>query len=136
MKPSEAAVLKRLRDVFAGSTIARVAVLFGSRAAGTARDSSDFDIGILPREPGLSLRDELGLAATLSSVVAGEVDLVRLDGDDPLLGREVAQRGICLFEAEPGMFAAYRASAASQWLDFEETSAPHRRSFLRRLAGA
>lgn len=29
----------------------RLAVLFGSRAAGTARASSDFDIGILPREP-------------------------------------------------------------------------------------
>jgi predicted nucleotidyltransferase len=117
------------------SALVRLAVLFGSRAAGTARESSDFDIGILPRESGISLREELGLAFGLSGVAGCEVDLVRLDGDDPLLGREVARSGRCLFEAEPGTFAAYRTQAASRWVDFEETMAPHRQRFLRRLAG-
>lgn len=82
----------------------------------------------------MSLRQELALAATLSRAVEAEVDLVRLDADNPLLGREVAQRGVCLLEAEPGAFAAYRASAMLRWLDFEEVSAPHRDAFLRRLA--
>ena len=129
------AVLERLRATLAESALVRLAVLFGSRAAGTARESSDFDIGILPCEAALPLRDELGLASALSGAAGCEVDLVRLDGDDPLLGREVVRSGMCLFEAEPGTFAAYRAQAMSRWLDFEETIAPHRQRFLRRLAG-
>ena len=60
---------------------------------------------------------------------------MRLDGDDPLLGREVARDAVLLFERAPGELAAYRARAISEWLDFEETIAPHRARFLRRLAG-
>jgi hypothetical protein len=37
--------------------------------------------------------------------------------------------------SEPGTFAAFRAEAMSRWIDFEETIAPHRAHFLRRLAG-
>jgi hypothetical protein len=61
--------------------------------------------------------------------------VVRLDRDDPLLGREVARDGVCLVEAEPGLFAAYRAEATSRWLEYDETVAPHRERFLKRLAG-
>jgi hypothetical protein len=50
-----------------------------------------------------------------------------------VLGREVAQ-GLCLFEESAGLFAAYRARALSTWLDFDETIAPHRERFLKRLA--
>jgi predicted nucleotidyltransferase len=128
--------LARLRSALEASALVRLAVLFGSRATGTARSASDFDVGILPWDSGLALQSELALAAALSGVVGQEVDLVRLDGDNPLLGREVARTGFCLFEAEPGLFAAYRASAVACWLDFDEVSTPHRRNFLRRLAGA
>jgi predicted nucleotidyltransferase len=132
----EAPVLERLRFTLAGSTLVRLAVLFGSRASGTARPSSDFDVGIVPHDPRFSLRDELALSSALSGVVRGEVDLVRLDRDDPLLGREVSLSCICLYEAEPGAFAAYRAAAASRWIEFDETIAPHRQRLLRRLARA
>ncbi|MEO8181370.1 MAG: nucleotidyltransferase domain-containing protein [Deltaproteobacteria bacterium] len=124
----------RLKAALASSPDLLLAVLFGSRASGKARETSDFDVGILPRDAGLTLRQELELAAALSAVVGQEVDLVRLDGDDPLLGREIAWTGLCLFESEPGSFAAYRARATSVWLDFEETIAPHRAGFLRKLA--
>lgn len=134
MSQPEGASLQCLRVALARSQLVRLGVLFGSRAAGTARPGSDFDIGILPFDPDLSLHAELGLAADLSSAVGAEVDLVRLDQDDPLLGREVARNGICLFEESPGAFTAYRARALSTWLDFEETIAPHRERFLRRLA--
>jgi len=134
--PPEDAKLARLRSTIEASSLVRLAVLFGSRAKGTASEASDVDIGILPSEPVLALQAELGLAAVLSSVAGCDVDLVRLDADNPLLGREVARYGRCLFEAEPGLFAAYRASALSCWLDFDEVSAPHRQRFLRRLAGS
>jgi predicted nucleotidyltransferase len=127
-------VLERLRAALAGCQKVRLAVLFGSRAAGTARGSSDFDIGILPRDPELSLHEELELASNLSGVVGGEIDLVRLDGDEPILGREVAHAGVCLYEEAAGVFTAYRARALSAWLDFDETIAPHRQRFLKRLA--
>lgn len=80
------------------------------------------------------MHDELALASELSGVVGAEVDLVRLDRDDPVLGREVASQGVCLFEEAPGLFTAYRARALSTWLDFDETMAPHRDRFLKRLA--
>ena len=127
-------VRDRLRAALAAGPRLRLAVLFGSRATGRARDGSDFDIGILPVDPDLSLHDELTLASALSEAVGAEVDVVRLDGDAPQLGAEVARTGICLLEAAPGVFAAYRANAISVWLDFEETIAPHRAHFLRRLA--
>jgi uncharacterized protein len=132
--PPDKTLLEGLRAKLAQSGRVRLAVLFGSRAAGTARASSDFDIGILPREPEPSLHEELALASELSGVVGAEVDLVRLDRDDPVLGREVARLGVCLFEEAPGLFSSYRARALSTWLDFDETIAPHRERFLKRLA--
>jgi predicted nucleotidyltransferase len=130
------ALIERLRRLFAGGLPVRLAVLFGSLAKGRARGTSDVDIGFYPAQPRCSLGDELELASRISEAVGLEVDLVRLDGDNPLLGREVSQTGICLFEAEPGLFAAYRARALACWLDFDELIAPHRERWLRRLAGA
>ncbi len=125
----------RLRGVLASGPPLRLAVLFGSRARGRARPDSDFDVGILPVDPGLSLHDELELASALSAAVGAEVDVVRLDDDAPLLGAEAARDGVALIEQAPGTFAAYRARAMSRWIDFEGTLAPHRRRMLRRLAG-
>lgn len=127
-------LVARLREVLRGGPPLRLAVLFGSRASGRARASSDVDIGILPMDPNLTLADELNLASDLSGAAGAEVDLVRLDGDNPLLGREVALTGVCLQESEPGVFAAYRADAMACWIDFDETIAPHRERFLKRLA--
>jgi predicted nucleotidyltransferase len=112
-----------------------LAVLFGSRATGGAVADSDYDIGIASRAV-LALKQELALAEELSEAAGAEIDLVRLDVDNPLLGREAARSGICLFEAEAGTFAAFRADAISRFIDFEETIAPHRALFLRKLAGS
>jgi predicted nucleotidyltransferase len=128
-------VLERLRQALSAGPPLRLAILFGSQAVGRARPSSDYDVAILPIDPGLSLRDELDLAVSLSAATGTEVDVARLDRGDPLLGREVALHGICLLEEEPGAFSSYRATAMSEWIDFDEIVAPHRRRFLRRLAG-
>ena len=129
-------LLTKLRDALSKGPPLRLAVLFGSQATGSARPGSDFDIAILPLDLELSLGDELALATSLSAVTGSEVDLVRLDKDDPLLHREIALHGICLLEEAPGTFSSYRANAVSRWIDFEETIAPHRARFLRRLAGS
>src|SRR5439155_1153802 len=145
VEPAGTALLARLRAALASGGGAlrpqaplKLAVLFGSRAGGRRRlhAGSDVDVGIVPADPCLPLRDDLALAAVLSSAVGTEVDLVRLDVEDLILGREVAMNGVCLYESAPGMFAAHRASAMALWVEFEETIAPHRERFLRRLAGA
>jgi uncharacterized protein len=134
MAPVEPSVLERLRTALRSGPPLRLAVLFGSRAAGRARPDSDFDVGILPVDADLPLRAELALAAALSAATGCEADVVRLDGAAPLLGAEVARTGVCLLEATPGVFAAYRADALSRWFDFDEMLQPHRAHFLRRLA--
>lgn len=132
--PLTNAVRDRLRAALVGGSPLRLAVLFGSQATGRAREGSDFDIGIVPVDPDLSLHEELALASRLSEAVGAEVDVVRLDDDAPQLGAEVARAGVCLYEEAPGTFAAYRADAIARWIDFEEMVAPHRAAFLRRLA--
>jgi uncharacterized protein len=124
--------LSVLREALANADV-RLAILFGSQATGRARSDSDFDIGIVPFGE-MSIASELALASQLSGLVSAEVDLVRLDRDNPLLGREVAQTGICLHEAIPGQFAAFRARAMSEWIDFDTTMAPHRAHKLKRWA--
>jgi uncharacterized protein len=128
-----AELLAKLRAGCAAGAPLRLAVLFGSQATGKAHAESDFDIGILPLGE-ITLHQELALASDLSQVTGTEVDIVRLDGDDPLLGGEVAQTGICIFQHAEGEFAAYRARAMSTWIDFDETMAPHRKRLIQRLA--
>src|SRR5258708_39344370 len=134
MPTDDAELRNRLARVATSGPPLRLAVLFGSRTTGRARAGSDFDVGIVPVDPDLALSEELALASSLSGAVSAEVDLVRLDQDNPLLGAEVARSGVCLFEEAPGTFAAYRANAMSTWSDFEWTMAPHRAQFLLRLA--
>ena len=83
-------LLQRLREAMPGGLPLRLAVLFGSRATGPVRDDSDVDLGIIPCDPELVLGDELGEASRLSGLLGLEIDLVRLDQDNPLLGREVS----------------------------------------------
>jgi len=129
----DAKLLERLRAVLGSGPALQLAVLFGSRARGDARADSDFDLGIVPADPALSLHDELALAAALSEALRAEIDVVRLDTDNPLLGREVAHTGVCVLESQPGAFSAYRAEAVSRWLDFDSAVAPYRTRFLSRL---
>ncbi|GAC1518637.1 MAG: hypothetical protein NVS3B10_20590 [Polyangiales bacterium] len=128
-------LVAKLRAAIASGPPLRLVVLFGSQATGKAAKGSDVDIGILPADRGLPIGDELAFASTLSAATGTEVDVVRLDGAPPLLAREIAQVGVCVFEASPGAFAAWRAAAISEWIDFDEMIAPHRARFLERLAG-
>jgi predicted nucleotidyltransferase len=132
--PASEALRARLGAALAEGPPLRLAVLFGSRATGRARAGSDVDVGIIPVDAALSLHDELALASALSALSKTEVDIVRLDDTAPLLGAEIARDGVCLFEESPGVFAAFRAQAISRWIEFDDTIAPHRARFLRRLS--
>lgn len=126
--------LERLRAAIAAGPSMRFAVLMGSFARDAAGPDSDVDVGIVPSDPSLPLAAELELQNRLSEAVGREVDLVRLDGDDLLLGREAALHGVLLFEETKGVYARHRARATSDWLDFEVSLGPARERWLERLA--
>lgn len=86
----------------------RLCVLYGSRALGTDRPTSDVDLAlwVTPRpEPGtlLTWYRELTRAFDL------EVQLVLVTSRlDPVLGFEIARQGVALFESDPGVWASER----------------------------
>lgn len=100
-----------LRD--AGVTLA---VLFGSRASGTAREGSDTDVGVLVDGgvPGLMDPRRARIAAALGT---GDVDLVFLATAEPLLLFEVARTGRPLFEASEGAWETFRIRAVKRYYD-------------------
>ena len=111
-------VLEALRGCLAGRTDLRFVVLFGSFAKGKANAGSDVDLAIVPVGP-FSLNDEGDLAEVVARATVRELDLVRLDRtEDIVLRREVAH-GELVWESERGAFAAFRARAQVEWLDFE-----------------
>lgn len=126
-------LLSKLRSVVEAGVPLRLLVLFGSQASGRASVGSDVDIGVVPIYGDLTANDESALVNALSAAANAEVDLVRLDQADPLLGREVARSGICIFEKKPGTFARWRARAMSEWIDFDQTISPYRKRYLQRI---
>ena len=84
----------------------RLGLLFGSRARGGARETSDFDIGVLVDEhlvhddPGKTIRR---LAARLGREVSSALlDIVLLNHAPPLLRHRILRDGIVLFERTEG----------------------------------
>jgi predicted nucleotidyltransferase len=95
-----------IRESLRGRTDVRLALVFGSRARGTAMPTSDVDVAV--RAPGVDL---LRLAADLSRVTGLEVDVVDLeDAGVPLLGR-IVREGVRIHEAGAGVEARWRAQA-------------------------
>lgn len=109
---------EELAPALASANGMRLAVLFGSRARGTARPGSDLDIAVL-------LDDEEDLATlgvALERAVGRRVDLVSLRSAPPLLRFEIARDGRLLFEREPHDWAEFRAHAMIDWWDWAPTA--------------
>lgn len=71
----------------------RMAVLFGSRARGDARENSDYDIAI---------------------------DFAGLSSRDPLLAYNIAHDGIPLVERTIGSFLAFKNDACTRYFDIQD----------------
>jgi predicted nucleotidyltransferase len=94
----------RIREHLALRTDVRVAVLFGSRARGTARPDSDVDLAV--EAPG---GDLLTLGAELVTALDLEVDVVDLaDATIPLL-EHLIRDGIVVHEARRGAGGLWRS---------------------------
>jgi predicted nucleotidyltransferase len=112
----------------------RLAMLFGSAAAGALRPDSDVDVAILPADPDLSLADELDLQARLARACAREVDLCRLDRASTLVRWQVASHGRALLASSPFEAPRFVAAAASEYLDFAPSFTRAAERFRLRLA--
>lgn len=112
----------------------RFAYLFGSRATGLHRPTSDADIAIMPERP-LDLLAEAGLADQLATALqVPTVDLVDLRRAPLRLRGRVLEEGRLLYSVdEPGR-VAYEVRTRGEYFDFLPTARAHRDSFLRRVA--
>lgn len=112
----------------------RFAYLFGSRATGQHRPTSDADIAIMPGRP-LDLLTEAGLADRLvQALEVPAVDLVDLRRAPLRLRGRVLAEGRLLYSAdEPGR-VAFEVRTRSEYFDFLPTQRAHRDRFLRRVA--
>lgn len=123
--------------VFAGTPV-RFAYLFGSRAVGRPRPSSDVDVAVflggeVDRADGLGVR--LGLARRLATE-AGEpdVDLVVLDHAPlPLVGRVLQSRIVIYSRDEPAR-VRFESLRLRQFLDFQIRAEPLDRLLLAEIA--
>jgi uncharacterized protein len=98
------AAIPVIRRFLRGRTDVRLALVFGSRARGTATPVSDVDVAV--RAPGVDL---LELAADLSRVTGHEVDVLPIDDAGiPLLAR-IVREGVDVHEATQGALATWRA---------------------------
>lgn len=75
------------------------AYLFGSRAKGEARQESDYDIAVFPRES-LSARDRFELQQQLALALQNDVDLVDLTTANDVLRVQVIGDGKLIFSID------------------------------------
>jgi predicted nucleotidyltransferase len=122
------ALKERLRaaaaNVFAGHGIL-AAYAYGSRISGRPRPESDLDVGyylLAERfEEGLSVAEEMALAAGLSAELGLEVDLRRLD-HAPLDARgRVLEEGVRIYSGDDPKRVSMERNTLSFYHDYKET---------------
>jgi len=102
MDPPE--LKRRLGEVFAKFEDVRLALLFGSRASGRARENSDVDLAV---DAPARLLWEIG--ARVSEAVGLEVDVVRLQDASIPLQRELIRDSIVVHQGSVGACALWRS---------------------------
>jgi predicted nucleotidyltransferase len=107
------AALSRLPQV-------RLAVLFGSRARGTERASSDVDLGVLLHPSTAELRTQTEVE--LARACPLRVEVIHLDHAPPQLRFEVARDGKLLLERDPGAWTNFKARAMVDWWEWAPTA--------------
>jgi uncharacterized protein len=129
MAPMVDPAIQTIRQFLRGRVDVRLAIVFGSRARGTATPASDLDVAV--RAPG---GDLLELAADLSRVTGHEVDVVPVeDASVPLLDR-IVREGVGVHEARPGALATWRARALAELETDRPWFARMRERWLARVA--
>ncbi len=125
------------RRLFRGGRVL-AAYAFGSRVAGRPRADSDLDVGYYLRDyrgrEQLSLREEMLLAAELSTAAAIEVDFRNL-AEAPLeLRGRVLEEGVRIYSGHDAERVALERDLLSRYHDYKDTFRRMHRIRLRRFA--
>lgn len=108
--------VETLRGVIEEFAEVRLAYLFGSVAAGTARDASDVDVAVL-LAPGVDPETMDRLTAALERVSSRTVDLVDLTAAPPLLAHEIIKTGKLILSRDDDERVAFVTRATARFLD-------------------
>lgn len=126
----------RLAAVFGADERIAYALVFGSRARGTAQPGSDVDVAIGFAAGARPELMELGLLASdLEKAAGGRVDLVLLDEAPPGLAYRVFRDGRPIVVRDGAALAARRARAILEYLDFRPIEEMLTRGVLARSNG-
>ncbi len=129
MPQTRDSIVQALREALAHRPEVGVALLFGSRARGTAVETSDVDLAVSGR-----FIDVLELAAELSTVVGREVDVVETRGASIPLPEALLREGVVVHEGRRGAAALWRSVALAQLETDRPWYARMREAWLARVA--
>jgi predicted nucleotidyltransferase len=111
-----------------------VAYLFGSRAVGRNRNTSDADVAVLV-DGERGLLEQEALADRLARAMGvPDVDIIVLDEAPLELRGRIVQEGRVLFSADEARRVAFEVLTRSQYFDFLPTLEAHTRRYLRQVA--
>lgn len=116
-------------------------VLFGSRATGTARENSDFDIGILVSDYSLLKHGakRTQVYEKLYDIFSGHIqklvniDIVFLQNASGELKNHAILRGKTLFESPIGAFAKFKEREMQRYADFAPLRTVFHNAILSRI---
>ena len=95
------------------------ALVFGSRARGTARADSDLDVAIGGLAVPFSVHELGDLVGRLESATGNNVDLVVLDEVPPSIAYRVFRDGIVVLDRDHRALVNRRARAVMEYLDWK-----------------
>ncbi|MBN2389280.1 MAG: nucleotidyltransferase domain-containing protein [Anaerolineae bacterium] len=124
--------LEILPRVFAKYPDIQAVYLFGSRAAGTARATSDLDLAIVPRHHQVRQR-RLDILADLARHGFCDVDLVFLDTDDITLRYEAVRQNRLVYQTTDFDRGALYSIIVRQYFDFLPYLDVQREAYKRRI---
>lgn len=133
MLPEHEIDIPKLREAAQEAGL-RLVILFGSHAGGPLppRPDSDVDLAVLP-PPGSARTAFWELRRVLAPAFhRASLDLVVLDGSDPLLELEVMSRGVLLY-GDPDDFAQQRLLAYRRFQDAGDLRRLEEQLFRKRM---
>jgi uncharacterized protein len=112
-------VFDEIAKVLAAEPRVTYALVFGSRARGSERADSDFDIAIGGLRSPLSVRELGNLIGRLESATARTVDLTNLDEVPPSVAYRVFRDGIVVLDREHAALVDRQVRAVMEYLDWK-----------------
>ncbi len=122
----------QLDDLFRNRHVS-VAYLFGSRAQGTHRCDSDYDIAVL-FDHDATLGEAAALQVALSAALGSQVDVVELQHASLELRAAAVQDGRLLFSDDESGRVRFETTTRALWFDYEPVMRDMTRSYLARVA--